>query len=110
MPRHVLTRRATADGEEASEQERETDRGQYVCGCCVGVPLQPVPGLPRLRGVLMIRMAMAGDRLLRPPGGGRALMSFGRLLEDLGLQNQRHRAELLDHGDDHANDETGNYR
>src|SRR6185437_15219541 len=37
-------------------------------------------------------------------------MSFGGLLEDLGLQDQGHRAELLQHGDDDADDESGNER
>ena len=53
---------------------------------------------------------MAGRRLLRARGGGLAVPRLGRLLEDLGLQDQRHRAELLDQGDEDANDKTGNDR
>ena len=37
-------------------------------------------------------------------------MSFGGFLENLGLQNQGYRAELLQHGDNDTNDETGNDR
>lgn len=37
-------------------------------------------------------------------------MGFGGLLEDLGLQDQGYRAELLQHGDDDADDKTGNDR